>query len=177
MRIQNNYTNPNFNAKGIMVGRFDPFTNAHMKMAKTASELFDEVVILPAKPVLGDVKKEFLPLATRVKLISECVKDYPNIKVDYFEGLTGDYAREHGITFILRGARDKDEFRFEQALGEFNQSVNPDLTTVILPEAPNAERLSATMVRENIAKGLDISKMVPETVNRFIQEHFKNGIE
>ncbi len=105
------------------------------------------------------------------------LKDYPNIKVDYYEGLTGDYAREHGITFILRGAREKDEFQFEQDLAQFNRSINSDLTTIILPEAPNAERLSATIVRENIAKGLDISKMVPDAVNKFIQEHFKNGIK
>lgn len=174
MKIQNNYTNPAFNAKGIMVGRFDPFTNSHFKMAKTASALFDEVIILPAKPVIGEVKKEFLPLETRVNLIRECVKDYPNIKVDFYDGLTGDYAREHGINFILRGARDKDDFQFEQALGDFNSSVNPDLTTIILPESQNAERLSATMVRDRIAKGLDISKMVPEAIFNFIKEHYGN---
>ena len=157
-----------------MVGRFDPFTNSHFKMAKTASALFDEVVILPAKPVIGELKKEFLPIETRVKLIRECVKDYPNIKVDFYDGLTGDYARKHGINFILRGARDKDEFQFEQALGDFNSSVNPDLTTIILPESQNAERLSATMVRDRIAKGLDISKMVPEAIFNFIKEHYGN---
>ena len=143
-------------------------------MAKTASALFDEVVILPAKPVIGELKKEFLPIETRVKLIRECVKDYPNIKVDFYDGLTGDYARKHGINFILRGARDKDEFQFEQALGDFNSSVNPDLTTIILPESQNAERLSATMVRDRIAKGLDISKMVPEAIFNFIKEHYGN---
>lgn len=172
MRIENNNTNLAFRAKGIMVGRFDPFTNAHLKMAKTASELFDEVIILPAKPVIGEIKNELLPIETRVELIRECVKDYPNIKVDYYDGLTGDYAKEHNIKFLFRGARDKDEFQFEQGLADYNRHINPEITTIVLPEKSNAERLSATMVRDRIAKGLDISKMVPEAINKFIQEHF-----
>jgi hypothetical protein len=45
--------NPEFMAKGIMVGRFDPFTVSHKKMAEIGSQLFDELIIMPITPVVG----------------------------------------------------------------------------------------------------------------------------
>ena len=161
----------NFCAKGVMVGRFDPFTISHKRMAEVGSKLFDEVVILPAKSVMGAKKQEFLPFDTRVDLIRKSVKEFPNVKVEYYDGYTGDYAREHNIDFILRGARDGDEFVFEQNLAGFNKGINKNLTTVILPDDIGNEKISATLVRENIAKDKDISNLVPMPVKEFIQEH------
>lgn len=161
----------NFEAKGVMVGRFDPFTVSHKHMAEVGAKLFDEVIILPAKPVMGAPKKEFLPFDVRIDLIRKSVKEYPNVKVDYFDGYTGDYAKEHNIDFILRGARDGDEFVFEQNLAGFNKGINKNLTTIILPDDAEAEKISATLVRDNIMKDKDFSNLVPSPVKEFIQEH------
>lgn len=161
----------NFCAKGVIVGRFDPFTVSHKRMAEVGSKLFDEVVILPAKSVMGAKKQEFLSFDTRVDLIKKSVKEFPNVKVEYYDGYTGNYAREHNIDFILRGARDGDEFVFEQNLAGFNKGVNENLTTIILPDDAGQEKISATLVRENILKGKDITNLVPTPVKEFIQEH------
>ena len=172
MLITNHEPNiTNFCAKGVMVGRFDPFTVSHKHMAEIGSKLFDEVVILPAKSVMGAKKQEFLSFDTRVDLIKKSVKEFPNVKVEYYDGYTGDYAKEHNIDFILRGARDYDEFVFEQNLASFNKGINENLTTIILPDETGKEKISATLVRDNILKGKDISNLVPAPVKEFIQEH------
>lgn len=163
--------NTNFTAKGVMVGRFDPFTNGHKKMAQIGAQLFDELIIIPSKPVMGAAKTEFLPFDVRVNLIKDSVKDLPNVKVELYDGYTGDYARTHGVDFILRGARNKDEFIFEQELAEFNHSKNNDLTTVIIPDKKGDIPMSATMVRERIKNNESFADLVPEPIKNFIIEH------
>ena len=175
MQIYNysNVHNPEFMAKGIMVGRFDPFTVSHKKMAEIGSQLFDELIIMPAKTVMGTPKNEFLPFDVRVKLIKESVKELPNVKVDYYDGYTGEYAKEHNIDFILRGARDGCEFEFEQNLADFNKRVNSNLKTIIFPENDKTNSISATKVRNNIANDRSITGLVPEPVKHFIDAHLQ----
>ena len=69
----------------IYPGSFDPITKGHLDVLHKASLLFDKVIIAVLQ---NDAKKGFLPTADRVALIKESVKDYENVEVDSFDGLT-----------------------------------------------------------------------------------------
>ena len=77
----------------IYPGSFDPITNGHLDVLKTSSEIFDKVIIAVA---YNSEKKNsgFLTIKERVELIQQCIKDFDNIEVDSFEGLTIEYAKQ-----------------------------------------------------------------------------------
>ena len=91
----------------IYPGSFDPVTKGHLDILKTATELFDKVIIAVAH---NSAKQGFLPVEKRVELICESVKNLPNVEVDAFEGLTINYAKQKGATILIRGLRAVSDF-------------------------------------------------------------------
>ena len=86
----------------IYPGSFDPITNGHIDILKSGAEIFDKVIIAVSYNIN---KQGFLPIDERVALIKECVKDFPNVEVDSFQGLTVEYAKKRGAEVLLRGLR------------------------------------------------------------------------
>ena len=86
----------------IYPGSFDPITKGHLDILKNASEIFDKVIIAVAR---NGEKKGFLTVDERVELIKKSVKDFSNVEVDSFEGLTIEYAKKHGAEVLIRGLR------------------------------------------------------------------------
>ena len=91
----------------IYPGSFDPITKGHLDILKTATEIFDKVIIAVAH---NSAKSGFLPVEERVHLIKESVIELPNVEVDAFEGLTINYAKEKGATVLIRGLRAVSDF-------------------------------------------------------------------
>ena len=75
----------------IYPGSFDPFTNGHLDILKSGSEIFDKVIIAVSYNVN---KKSFLSVEERISLIKQSVSHLKNVEVDSFEGLTVNYAKE-----------------------------------------------------------------------------------
>ena len=94
----------------IYAGSFDPITNGHIDILKRGAEIFDKVIV--AVSYNAD-KKAFLPVETRVKLIEESVSGIKNVEVDYFAGLTVEYAKKRGASVLLRGLRTAQDFDYE----------------------------------------------------------------
>ena len=86
----------------IYPGSFDPFTNGHLDILKSGSEIFDKVIIAVSYNVN---KKSFLSVEERISLIKQSVSHLKNVEVDSFEGLTVNYAKEKGANILLRGLR------------------------------------------------------------------------
>ena len=97
----------------IYPGSFDPITKGHLDVLHKASLLFDKVIIAVLQ---NDAKKGFLPTADRVALIKESVKDYENVEVDSFDGLTIEYAKAKGSNVLIRGLRAVSDFEYEMQL-------------------------------------------------------------
>ena len=113
----------------IYPGSFDPITKGHLDILKTATEIFDKVIIAVAK---NSEKQGFLPTDVRVKLIKESVKDLANVEVDSFEGLTINYAREKGASVLIRGLRAVSDFEYEMQLSQANSALASEVKTVFL---------------------------------------------
>lgn len=147
-------------------GSFDPITNGHLDVLERASRMFDNVVIA----VLNHpVKKPFLTVDERVKLIEEAIKTMPNVKVASFEGLTVEYAKKIGAKFLIRGLRTITDFEYEVQLCQTNQVIAPDIETVFLSTKPQHNFISSSIVKELSNHKTDISKFVPKNVVQYLQ--------
>ena len=155
----------------IYPGSFDPFTNGHLDILKSGSEIFDKVIIAVSYNVN---KKGFLTVDERVELIKKSVAHLNNVEVDFFEGLTVEYARKKGADVLLRGLRTSFDFEYELQLSQTNNALFGELKTVFLITKPEYNFISSSMVREILVNGGDISKFVPKAVEEFLE--IKRGI-
>ena len=157
--------------KAIYPGSFDPVTFGHLDIIKRSSRLFDEIVVA----VLNNSQKNSLfSVDERVTMIRDLVKEYPNVSVASFEGLTVDFAKQIGATVVVRGLRAVTDFEYELQIAQVNHVEYPDLETIFLTTSLNYSYLSSSVVREFASYGADISKFVPnEIIPRIMEKYNK----
>ena len=151
----------------IYPGSFDPITKGHLDVLKKASIMFDKVIIAVLK---NNSKKSYLPTEDRVNLIKECTKDIENVQVEAFSGLTVECAENFGAKFIIRGLRAVSDFEYEMQLSQTNSALKPDICTVFLTTKPKYNFISSSIVKEISQFGGDVSKFVPDVVEKYLEE-------
>ena len=146
----------------LFAGSFDPFTRGHEAVVEAALRLFDEVVI-----AVGDnvSKKGLLSVEARCRLIEDCYKANPRVRVAHYSTLTGDFAREVGATALIRGVRNTVDFEFERTMEATNRELYPELTTVLLVTPAEYMHISSSMVRELLAFGREVDAYLPQNIN------------
>ena len=149
----------------IYPGSFDPITNGHIDILKSGAEIFDKVIIAVSYNIN---KKGFLPIDVRTKLIEESVKDFPNVEVDSFQGLTVEYAKKRNAAVLLRGLRTSFDFEYEMQLSQTNSALYKDIKTVFLITKPEYNFISSSAVREILVNKGDISAFVPDAVSEYL---------
>lgn len=157
--------------RAIYPGSFDPFTIGHLDILDRALTLFDEITVV----VAGTGRKSplFTP-AERVELIRECLGDRKNVRVDRCPGLIMDYAREHGISAVVRGLRAASDFEYEFMMASMNKELNQEVETVFIMSGKNLYFISSTMIKELFRYGGDISSYVPRPLIRHLKEKLKS---
>ena len=153
--------------KAIYPGSFDPITNGHLDVLKTSSEIFDKVIIAVA--VNPDKTTGFLTIDERVNLIKESVKEFKNVEVDSFEGLTVEYAKKKNAKVLIRGLRAVSDFEFEMQLSQTNSSLDENIKTIFLTTRPKYNFISSSAVKEVVSLGGDVSKFVPKNVYDYLK--------
>jgi len=151
----------------IYPGSFDPITYGHLDILKNASEIFDKVIIAVAH---NGAKTGFLSVEERVELIKKSVQDIENIEVDSFEGLTVEYAKKHNANVLIRGLRAVSDFEFEMQLSQTNSALCDEIKTVFLTTKPKYNFISSSTIKEIYKNNGDISKFVPEAVDKYLNE-------
>lgn len=145
---------------GMFPGTFDPITNGHLDVIRRASRLFDELVVAvgnnPEKPAI-------LSQDERVEIIREVVADMDNVRVEAFEGLTVDFARQVEATAILRGIRNSTDLQFELQASLTNRVV-AGVETVFVMTGTEYAFTSSTLIRQVASMGGDVSALVPAAV-------------
>ena len=153
----------------IYAGSFDPFTNGHLDILKSGTEIFDKVIIAIAYNVQ---KQSFLPLDVRKNLIQECIKDFSNVEVDSFEGLTVEYAKKRGAYVLIRGIRNSLDFEYEMQLSQTNYALDNSIKTISLITKPEFSYISSSAVREIVQNGGDVTKFVPKPVAEYLISNY-----
>ncbi|MCR5785867.1 MAG: pantetheine-phosphate adenylyltransferase [Eubacterium sp.] len=160
--------------RAIYPGSFDPCTLGHLDIIKRAANMVDELVV---GVLINKAKTPLFSPEYRVSMLKEVTKDIPNVKVESFEGLLADFARQKDANIIVRGLRIVTDFEFELQVAQTNRMLNSDLETIFLTTSLEYSYLSSTTVRETAAFGGDISKFVPpelvDTINEKVAAKFK----
>ena len=147
--------------KAIYPGSFDPVTYGHLDIIERASNVVDELIIG------GLVNKKKNPLFTmeeRFHMLEEVTKDFSNVSVKTFEGLTIDFAKQNDAKLIIRGLRAVTDFESEMQIAQTNHSIEPEIDTMFFTTSLEYAFLSSTIVKEVAYYGSDVSRLVPPVV-------------
>ena len=91
----------------VYPGTFDPITNGHTDLVRRAASIFDRVVVaIAANPN----KAPMFTLEQRVEMARGVLSDVHNVEVKGYVGLTTDFARQNGLSVIVRGLRAVSDF-------------------------------------------------------------------
>ncbi|WP_392447887.1 pantetheine-phosphate adenylyltransferase [Capnocytophaga canis] len=146
--------------RALFPGSFDPITLGHYDIVCRALDLFDEIVV--AIGVNND-KNYMFSIEERKTFIEKAFADKPKVKVTTYQGLTVDYCKEIGASFILRGLRNPADFEFEKAIAHTNRKLSK-IETVFLLTASSTSYISSSIVRDVIRNNGDYTVLVPNSV-------------
>jgi pantetheine-phosphate adenylyltransferase len=157
------------NRIAVVPGSFDPVTLGHIDVIGRAAGIFDEIHVLV---VHNPGKTALLPIAQRVNLIEQSIKDAglpANIKVTSWSvGLLVDYCVEVEASVIVKGIRSQIDVAYETPMAIVNRNLAGVETVFLLPSPENAH-VSSSLVRQVAGLGGDVSPYVPAAVAAFLQ--------
>ena len=128
----------------VYPGTFDPFTPGHFDIVERARHLFARVIVLMA--VNADKQPARTPPERAIQLRRELPANWDNVSVASWAGLTAAFCRQHDASVIIRGVRDRSDFRHESQLAAMNEAMG--ITTLLLPARPGLAAVSSTVLRE-----------------------------
>ncbi len=145
----------------IFPGSFDPPTNGHMDIIERASAIYGKLVVA----VLNNpAKSNMFPVETRMEMLRESCKGFPNVEIACFEGLLVDFARSMGTKIILRGLRAVTDFEYEFTMALMNKKLAPEIETLFMVTSAENQFISSSSIKEIAHFGGPIEDMVPGPV-------------
>ena len=148
-------------------GTFDPITLGHEDLVRRACRLFDKVVLAVAA---NPGKEPMFSLDERVDMARNALEEFDNVEVMGYEGLTVEFARQHGLQGILRGLRAVSDFEYEFQLANMNRHLTDEVETVFLTPTEKYTFISSSLVREIASMGGDIGEFVSPLVKQALME-------
>ncbi|MCB9201673.1 MAG: pantetheine-phosphate adenylyltransferase [Flavobacteriales bacterium] len=146
----------------VFPGSFDPITNGHFDIIERAVPLFDKIIVAIG---FNSEKKYMFSLEKRIEFLQESLKQFKNIEIKKFDGLTVDFCKKENANFLLRGLRNPADFEFEKSIAQINRLMtNGKLETVFLLTSAEKSYISSSIVREIMSYNGDYKKMVPDAV-------------
>ncbi|MCT6869299.1 pantetheine-phosphate adenylyltransferase [Apibacter sp.] len=146
----------------VFPGSFDPITLGHFNIIERAVPLFEKIIVA----IGNNSNKEYMfPLEKRMEWIRETVKIFPNVEVDFFDGLTIDYCAKRKAPYIIRGLRNPADFEFEKAIAHTNRTLaKKSIETVFFLTSSGKSFISSSIVREIMRYKGDYEILVPKAV-------------
>ena len=157
----------------ICSGSFDPITLGHMDIIRRAAACFDRICVCVSPN--AEKKSQMFTPEQKLTMVRAAVEELPNVEAELWPGLVVDFARRHGASVIVRGARSASDFDAEYAMGVINGKLLPGLDTVIFPAAPEYLHISSTMARDMIRYGQPLEDCLPAAILPLLREMRKDG--
>ncbi len=146
---------------------FDPVTNGHLDIAHRARTLFDEVVLALAVNV---EKSGMFSVDERLEMLSVALGETPGLRIDTFDGLTVDFAREIGASAIIRGVRAMSDFEYEFEMALMNKHLYANVETLFMRPSQEYLYVSSSRLKELARFGRDVEEFVPPIVAKKLRE-------
>lgn len=158
----------------LYTGSFDPITNGHLDVLKSAAGLFDRIVVAigthPGKTPLFSVEEKQALIAETTAAFAKAAGC--KIETATFSGLAVDAARQHGAVALLRGLRDGTDLDYEMQMAGMNAAMAGEVQTVFMPASPGVRHITATLVRQIAAMGGNVKPFVPPDVAKALKAKF-----
>ncbi|MEY2734074.1 MAG: phosphopantetheine adenylyltransferase [Gemmatimonadota bacterium] len=153
----------------LYAGSFDPITNGHADLIRRSLSFVDRLVVGVAVNV---AKQPLFSADERMALIRAAVEDDPRVEVRAFRGLVVDFAKEIGVSVVLRGLRAVADFEYEYQMALMNRHLSPGLETMFMVPSVQVSYVSSSLVREVARFGGDIDALVHPAVAKALREKF-----
>lgn len=147
--------------RAIYPGSFDPVTLGHLDIIKRSAEKVDELII---GVLNNNTKNPLFTVEERVEMLIELTKDYENVKVEAFSGLSVEFVKKKNANVIIRGLRAISDFDYELQMAQTNRKLYPEADTMFLTTSLEYAYLSSTTVKEVAYFNGDITGFVPPSV-------------
>lgn len=158
----------------LYAGSFDPVTNGHVDVIRSAVRLADRLVIavgvhpgktplFSADDRLAMLEETCAPMARAAKCELSCIT---------FSDLVVETASRVGASVLIRGLRDGTDLDYEMQMAGMNLNLAPDVQTIFLPASPAVRPIRATLVRQIAGMGGDVSAFVPVSVVARLKKKF-----
>ena len=142
----------------VFPGSFDPVTKGHMDLIERAAGLFDHVTVT----IMNNIRKTgAIPVRKRADMLRKACAQFPNVRVEVWDGLLAEYMKQNHERIVIRGIRSAAEMDQEMQACAANRKLNPEIETVFLAVNPAMNGISSSAVREIAAFGGDILSFVP----------------
>jgi pantetheine-phosphate adenylyltransferase len=150
---------------------FAPVTNGHLDIIDRAARLYDEVIVAV---LVNQSKAGLFSHEERLDMLREVTGDYPNVRVEGFEGLLVDFCREQHAPIVIKGLRAVSDFDYELQMAQMNLGL-AGVETLFMPTSPLTSFLSSSLIKDVAKWGGDVSGHVPDLVARRLAERLRNG--
>lgn len=145
----------------LVSGTFDPITKGHLDVISRAARMFDTVVVA----VMNNLEKgSRFSQTTRLEMAQAACRRFPNVRVVADDGMMLEFFDRIGADVIVRGIRDEKDFAYEIYMADYLRAHNPAIDTVFLHADAACASISSTEVRERLARGEDVSELVPAEI-------------
>src|ERR1700722_18212404 len=160
----------------LFAGSFDPITNGHLDVVRSAVRLADRLVLAVG---IHPGKAPLFLAEERLAMLEEISAPLGRsagceIVCTTFGDPVVAAARRAGATILIRGLRDAGDFDYEMQMAGMNAAMAPAVQTVFLPASPDVRPITATLVRQIAGMGGDVSAFVPPQVAVRLKKKFAN---
>jgi pantetheine-phosphate adenylyltransferase len=155
----------------IFPGTFDPPTLGHLDVIERAAYLFDMIYV-----AIGQNSQKIhtaFTVAERLELLRQMTSHLKHIKIVAFEGLLVDYAKQVGISTIIRSVRQVSDFDFEWMQAEMNRQLG-SLETIFLLASEKYRSIHSHFLREIAMGGRRLDLFVPQSIENKVFERLSN---
>lgn len=149
----------------LFPGSFDPVTKAHVDILRRSVNLFDKIYIGIG---VNSNKQSFLSVEKRELMLRAVFETEPKIHIVAYEGLTIDFCRQIGATYMIRGIRTVSDFEYEKAIAQMNHALEPEIESIFIVSKPGYSSISSTIVREILRYNGNADQFIPKEALQYL---------
>lgn len=152
--------------KAVFCGSLNPITVGHLNVIRRAAKLADTLYVV----ILVNREKTYkISLNDRLSLVRQACSGLSNVIVDSFDGALIDYCEKINCDTVIKAFRNEKDYLYEVEMAKLNKQFG-GIETVFLYAEEKYVNVSSEIVREKVAKGEDITQLVPQSCARRIVE-------
>lgn len=151
----------------MITGSFDPFTTGHLDLVRRVYKVFDRVYVAI---LVNPLKTYLFSVEQRLRIIKAALKDFDNVQVISYAGMTYDIAKQLDVDYLVRGIRTTTDFTYEYEMAEYNLQEGGIDTICLMTN--RLQYVSSSDVRDRLQKELDLQGLVPDACLALVREFY-----